>query len=171
MFCPPLSYDRRAGNLLVVRGGSKQSCEPPYPQQLLDSTSTGGIEMKESVLLFVNLVMCSGIFSVEAFAQRTGYTSETVSLKVSIDPVPENGACAVCSDNLGEYIDGVDGVSATFTKYGHSDFYFRGGDASPRRVWFYYSVQYPSTNHPFGTSPPAAHTPMENSSPKLRQSL
>lgn len=114
--------------------------------------------MKKNFVLV--LFLCMGIASLNVSAQRSG-TSETVLLRVSFEPaMSDTTACAVCGDGLGEYIDGVDGVSASFSRYGHLGFHFRGGDASPRRVLFNYSDSYPSPNHPAVVPPPpsSAHS-------------
>jgi hypothetical protein len=88
------------------------------------------------------------LFAVTAKGTGNG-TSQTVSLRVSFEPAMSDlTACAVCGDGLGDYVDGVDGVSASLSRYGHLGFYFHGGDASPRRVLFNYSDFYPLPNHP-----------------------
>lgn len=67
--------------------------------------------MKKSFVLV--LFLCMGIASLNVSAQRSG-TSETVLLRVSFEPeMSDTTACAVCGDGLGDYIDGVDGVSAS----------------------------------------------------------
>ena len=110
--------------------------------------------MTKNFVLVLGLALCMGIASLSVSAQRPG-TSETVSLKVSFEPAMSDAAlCAVCADGLGEYIDGVDGVSASFSRYGHLGFYFHGGAASARRVLFNYSEFYPSPNHPAVVPPP-----------------
>src|SRR4030095_2708571 len=80
---------------------------------------------------------------------------QSVSLKVSFEPAMSDATpCAVCGDGTGDYVDGVDGVTAYFSRYGHLQFYFHGGNTSPRRVLINYSDFYPSPNHPAVVPPP-----------------
>ena len=80
---------------------------------------------------------------------------QPVPLRVTFEPAMSDATpCAVCGDGLGDYVDGVDGVIAGFSRYGYFAFYFRGGDASGRSVLFDYSEFYPSANHPAVVPPP-----------------
>lgn len=104
--------------------------------------------MKKNALLGFGLALCLGIASLSASIERPG-ASQTVSLRLSFETAMSDATpCAVCGDGFGEYVDGVDGISASLSRYGHLAFYFQGGAAGPRRVLFSYLDFYPSPNHP-----------------------
>jgi hypothetical protein len=113
---------------------------------------------KKSIMLFCIVALFVGSLSVMTPAQKTG-AAQTTSLNVRFEPAMSDfTTCTVCGDGFGDYVDGVDGISAYFSRYGHLYFFFHGGDASPRRVNFTYSPAqfYPSPNHP---TPDASQLP------------
>ena len=87
--------------------------------------------MKKNFMLVLGLALCIGIASLNVPAQRSG-TSETVLLRVSFEPATTDAAaCAVCGDGLGDYVDGVDGVSASFFAVRAPGFPFAWGQREP----------------------------------------
>jgi hypothetical protein len=81
--------------------------------------------------------------------QKAG-TSPAVPLRVTVEPMDSMSTpCRICGDGLGintaiyqnpnEYVDGIDGVSASFTKYGWLSISFQES-ASLRTVNFDYSL-------------------------------
>src|SRR5262245_23797004 len=72
-------------------------------------------------------------------AKGNSNTSAVVALRVTVEPADSTATpCRICSDGLGEYVDGVDGVSANFTKYGWLSVVFQD-TAALRTVNFDYS--------------------------------
>jgi len=115
---------------------------------------------KRNLLLTISLALCVLVANFDVSAQNPvasesvahqAGAGQTISLNVSFESAMSDfTACAICGDGFGDYSDGVNGVSAYISRYGHLYFYFHGGDASPRRVNFTYSPAqfYPSANHP-----------------------
>ena len=89
------------------------------------------------LILLAAPILLSMIGSL-TLGQKPG-TSNGVPLRVTIEKFDSSStACKICSDGLGEYIDGVDGVSASFTKYGWLSIAFQDR-ATIRTVNFDYS--------------------------------
>ena len=104
--------------------------------------------MKKCYLLALSLLLFVCLFVTGASGQKPG-TSAAVALRVTIEPTDSTAtACKICGDGLGtntavyqnpnEYVDGVDGVSASFTKYGWLSVAFQDR-ATIRTVNFDYS--------------------------------
>ena len=89
------------------------------------------------------------LFKVTAKVNANAGTSALVPLRVTVEPMDSTSTnCRICGDGLGintaiyqnpnEYVDGIDGVSASFTKYGWLSISFQER-ASLRTVNFDYS--------------------------------
>lgn len=73
---------------------------------------------KFSLLLILSLVLIACFLTTSTPGQKPG-TSPPVRLRMTIEASDSSGnACKICADPLGDYVDGVDGVSAAFGKYG-----------------------------------------------------
>ena len=104
--------------------------------------------MKRYSMLALSLTLFGCSFVTAASSQKPG-TSPPVSLEVQIEATDSLFTpCAICSDGLGPYVDGQDGVSAKFGKYGDLVVDFQSG-APVRTVSFTY---YPAGAN---SSPPA----------------
>lgn len=103
--------------------------------------------MRRTQVLMVVFALCLITSMSLGTPAGKGGAPQSVSLRISFEPAMSVTPCAVCGDGLGDYVDGVDGVSAYFSRYGHLQFNF-GVNTSPRRVLVNYSEFYPSPNHP-----------------------
>ncbi|HJX92217.1 MAG TPA: hypothetical protein VJ372_17070 [Pyrinomonadaceae bacterium] len=91
------------------------------------------------LILFAAPILLLSMIGSLTLGQKPG-TSNVVPLRVTIEPTDSSStACKICSDGLGEYIDGVDGVSASFTKSGWLSVAFQDR-ATIRTVNFDYSL-------------------------------
>jgi len=104
--------------------------------------------MKKYTVFGLSLLLFACLFVTAASGQKPG-TSPAVALRVTVEPMDSTGtACRICGDGLGtntavyqnpnEYVDGVDGVRASFTKYGWLSVAFQDS-ATIRTVNFDYS--------------------------------
>ena len=74
--------------------------------------------MKRNLLAFLATIIVAFLVVSPMAAQKPG-TSPVIPLKVQIESLDSLGtACAICPDGLGQYVDGQDGVTASFSKYG-----------------------------------------------------
>lgn len=106
-----------------------------------------------------SVVLLAAVASL-THGQKPG-TSPAVALRITIEPTDSTAtACKICGDGLGEYVDGVDGVSASFTKYGWLSIAFQDRTAI-RTVSFDYSFP--------GNPPPPPVLPVV--SPKITSSI
>jgi len=94
--------------------------------------------VKKSSLVALSILLFACFLATAGYGQKPG-ASQAVALRVAIEPVI---ACGICSDGLGEYVDGVDGVTANFSKYGFLSVVF----SAVRTVNFDYS--YPGNPPP-----------------------
>jgi hypothetical protein len=105
--------------------------------------------MKKSFLLVAGLALLLGLAVAGVSAQKPG-TAAAVPLRITIESYDSSGTpCAVCGDgrssqgyNVNEYVDGIDGVSAGFSRYGHLGFYFGQGTSRLRWINIDYSNPY-----------------------------
>jgi hypothetical protein len=131
--------------LAIVSLGQQPGTSPAVALRVTNCTTALGPKenkpMKKSSLLDLSLLLFACFLATAAYRDKPG-SSQGVVLRVTFEPVT---ACGICSDGLGEYVDGVDGVSANFSKYGflYVDF------SAARPVTFDYS--YPGNPPP----PPA----------------
>src|SRR4030095_1475492 len=76
-------------------------------------SSDEGANMRNKLFVFcAALVVVLLALAPLTQGQKAG-TSAVVPLRVTIEPTDSNNiACKICGDGLGEYVDGIDGVSA-----------------------------------------------------------
>jgi len=112
------------------------------------------------LMLFAAPTLLLSMIGSLSFGQKPG-TSNVVPLRVAVESADSTStACRICADGLGEYIDGVDGVSASFTKSGWLSVAFQDR-STIRTVNFDYSFP--------GNPPPPPALPVV--SPKIISSI
>jgi hypothetical protein len=114
--------------------------------------------MKKVLLTALGLALCLSLAVSNSSAQKPG-TSPPVRLKFIVEPIvrqvgPDQVLCKICGDGAGsgaaysdpnEYIDGVDGVVASFGKYGgYLTINFQDNGGTARTVSFDYSAPTPT---------------------------
>ena len=114
--------------------------------------------MKKVLLTVLGLTLCLSLAVSNSSAQKPG-TSQPAPLKFIVEPTvrlvgSDPVSCKICGDGAGigaaysdpnEYIDGVDGVAASFNKYGYLTINFQDDGGSARTVSFDYSAPTPTT--------------------------
>jgi|SRR5215813_6566484 len=92
--------------------------------------------MKKHSLFGLSLFFVVCLLVVDASGQKF---VPAVPLRVTVEAADSSAtACRICSDGLGDYVDGVDGVTASFTKNGYLSVGFQT-NATLRTVNFDYS--------------------------------
>jgi len=95
--------------------------------------------MKKQLVLGAALFLALGLAFLGALAAKT-QTYTPVPLVVTVEAADSNNvACKICSDGLGDYSDGVDGVSANIDQYGNLIINFDDAQTPFRKLDFDYS--------------------------------
>ena len=101
--------------------------------------------------IFASIILLVAIVAATP-SQKPG-TSSVVPLEVHIEFTDSLGTpCAICPDGLGPYIDGQNGVSASFSQYGGLVVDFQSSTVALRTVSFTYN--------PAGTNSPPPQIPI-----------
>lgn len=122
--------------------------------------------MKKYVLLSLSLLLCFSLVTIHTSGQKTG-TPTVVPLKVTIQNYDSVGVFSrIRSDCWNApipncpYVDGLEGVAASFDKSGNLQITFQNSKTQIRLVYFDYGN--PNTGDPsqvFMLPPPGAHVP------------
>jgi hypothetical protein len=87
------------------------------------------------------VVTCAGAYSQRDAAAAKPSGPPVVGLNVTVEATDSGGnPCRICSDGLGPYVNGVDGVSARLDSYGNLIIDFAAGNGAPvRKLSFDYT--------------------------------
>jgi hypothetical protein len=92
--------------------------------------------MRNLLLVFV---LSTAFASVSSGAGQKPGTYTPVPLKVTVQAVDSFGnSCAICSDGMGDYIDGQQGVKATIDQYGDIIIDLQTARTQIRRLVYHY---------------------------------
>jgi hypothetical protein len=85
-------------------------------------------------------VIAGPLLFIEPSAAEKSATTKPVPLRVTVHDTDSDGfACGMCSDGLGDYVDGIDGVAAALDQYGNIIINFQTGRSPVRKLHYDYS--------------------------------